>query len=121
MASGRSELEETILGFQFVRDYPRQVRLYLSLPLNSPPRQMVRATIKQMFLERYRPLNTDLQLRDFAINHILDSTDALLEWYLDNFDHYSTEEVSQMYLDIIIRAAVRVAFEPREDWLRRFE
>ena len=121
MASGRSELEETKLGFQYVRDYPKHARLYLSLPLHSSPRQMIRATIKQMFLERYRPVTTDLQLKDFAIDHILDSTEALLEWYLDNLDLYSPEEVARIYLDIIIRAAVQVAFEPREDWFSRFE
>ena len=121
LVSGRSELEEATLGFQFVRDHPRQARLYLSLPLNSQPRQMVRAAITQLVLERYRPLDTDPQLKDLAINHILASTDAIVEWYLENLDTRSPEEVARMYLDIIIRAAVRVAFEPREEWLRSFE
>ena len=121
MTSGRSELEEAILGFQFLRDHPRQARLYLSLPLHSPPRQLIRTAIKQLLLERYRPLDTDPQLQDFAINHIIASTDALVEWYLDNLERCSPEEVAQMYLDIVIRAAIRVAFEPREEWLRRFK
>ena len=82
---------------------------------------MIRAAIKQLVLERYRPLDTDPQLQDLAINHILASTEALLEWYLDNLDRCSPEEVGQMYLDIVIRAAIRVAFEPREEWFRRFE
>ena len=110
-----------ILGFQYLHDHPRQARLYLNLSLQSPPRQVIRAAIKQLVLDRYRPLDTDPQLQDFAINHIIASTDALVEWYLDNLDYCSPEEVAQMYLDIVIRAAIRVAFEPREEWLRKFE
>ena len=121
MTSGHSELEEVILGFQYLRDHPRQARLYLNLPLHSAPRRMIRAAIKQLVLERYRPLDTDPHLQDFAINHIIASTDAFVEWYLDNLDRCSPEEVAQMYLDTVIRAAIRVAFEPREEWLRKFE
>ncbi|MCY4539382.1 MAG: TetR/AcrR family transcriptional regulator [Chloroflexi bacterium] len=121
MLSARSELEEAIVCFQYLRDHPKQLRLYLNLPLNSPPRQVFRDAITQLVLERYQPLDTDPQLKDMAINHILASTDAFLEWYRDNLDDYSPEEAARMYLDIIIRAAVRVAFEPREEWLRRFE
>ena len=121
MASGRSELEEAILCFRYVRDHPRHARLCLNLPLNSPLRQMIRAAFTQTVLARYRPLNQDPQLEDMAINHILASTDALLEWYLDNLDTCSPEEVAQMYLDVIVRAAVGVAIEPREERLPRSE
>ena len=118
MADGKSELEEAIMCFQFVRDHPKHTRLCLSLPLHSPLRQLIRTTFTQTVLERYRPLNTDPHLEEVAINHILAATDALLEWYLDNLDHYSPEEVAQMYLDIIVWASVRNAFEPREEPLR---
>ena len=121
MVSARSELEEAISCFQYLHDHPKQLRMYLNLPINSRARQMFRAVITQLVLERYRPLDTDPQLKEMAINHILASTDAMLEWYLENLDTCSPEEVARMYLDIITRAAVRVAFEPREEWLRRFE
>lgn len=117
MVSGRSELEEVTLGFQYVRDHPTHARLYLSLPLNSPARQLIRDFIAQMVLERYRLLDMEPELKDLAINHIIASTDAMVEWYLDNLDDCSSEKVAQMYFDIILRAALRVAFEPREEWL----
>ena len=121
MQSARNPFEELSFCFQLARAYPDQIRLYLHLPIHSSPRQMVRSVFQQLLLDRYQPLDTDPQLKDFAINHILASTDAMLEWYLDHLDHCTSEEATRMYIDIIIRAAVQVAFEPREEWLRRFE
>ena len=122
MLSARSNFEEVLICFQHFRGaYHDHTRLYLNLPINSPPRQMIRSVIKQMFWDRYQPLDTDPQLKDMALNHIIASTDALLEWYLDNLDKCTPEEAARMFAEIIIRAAVRVAFEPREEWLRRFD
>ena len=118
IASASSQAEEAVLAFQCVRDRPKGLRLYLSLPAYSLPRQTLRFAWANLVWARYEPLSTQAHLKDMAIKTMMASTEALLEWYGDNMDTVTAKEVASIYLDVIIKATAEVALQPREDWLR---
>lgn len=54
------------------------------------------------------------------MNHICVAYTELVLWYLKNVDRYSPEDIAEICGDLVVRAAVEVAFVPREEWLQRF-
>ena len=96
------------------------MRLYASLPPDSRARQAARRVLADMVRERYRPRDSSNVDPDIAVNHICVTYFELVMWYLNNLDRYSPENIAEICGELVVRAAVDVAFAPREDWLQRF-
>ena len=120
VAPAQSPREEAVLLFKFARQNPKIILLYVSLPPDSRARQATRLILADMVRERFRPRESSIVDPNIAINHICVAYSELVVWYLDNQDKYSPEEIAEICGDLVVRAAVEVAFEPREDWLQRF-
>lgn len=120
LAPAQSPREEAVLLFRYARQNPRIFLLYAALPLDSQARKAVRCVLADMVRERYRPRDSSYVNPDIAINHICVAYYELVMWYLNNPDRYSPEDIAEICGDLVVRAAVEVAFEPREEWLQRF-
>ena len=73
-----------------------------------------------MVRERYRPRDSSNVDPEIAINHICISYTEVVMWYLKNLDRYRPEDIAEICGDLVVRAAVDVAFEAREEWLQSF-
>ena len=120
VSPARSPREEAVLLFRYARRNPRIILLYAALPSDSQARKAVRLVLADMVMERYRPRESTNVNPDIAVNHICVAYNELVMWYLNNLDRYSPEDIAEICGDLVVRAAVEVAFEPREEWLQRF-
>lgn len=113
--------EEAALKYRYISQIPQVCRLYLSLPVDNPARQMVRQETSDWLFQRYRVKEScDVPL-EVARDQMHASGDSLLGWYMDNLDSVSPEEVAELYDKLVLRGAADVALEPREDWLNSFD
>ena len=120
VSPAQSPREEAVLLFRYARRNPRIFLLYAALPPDSQARRAVKQVLKDMVRERYRPRDSSNVSPDIAINHICVAYNELVMWYLNNPDRYSPEDIAEICGELVVRAAVDVAFVPREDWLERF-
>ena len=120
VAPAQSTREEAVLLFRYARQNPKTILLYGSLPPDSRARQATRLVLADMVRERYRPRDSSNVDPDIAINHICVAYTELVMWYLNNLDRYTPEDIAEICGDLVVRAAVDVAFVPREEWLQRF-
>ena len=120
VAPAQSPREEAVLLFRHVRQNPRVFLLYAALPADCQARRAVRLVLADMVRERYRPRDSSNVIADIAVNHICVAYSELVMWYVNNLERYSPEEIAEISGDLVVRAAVDVAFVPREEWLERF-
>lgn len=120
LAPAQSPREEAVLLFRYARRNPRVFLLYATLPPDSQARKAVRLVLADMVRERYRPRDSSNVIPDIAVNHICVAYTEVVMWYLNNLDRYSPEDIAEICGDLVVRTAVEVAFEPREEWLQRF-
>ena len=121
LAPARSPREEAALLFSYARRNPKVIRFYASLPHGSRAQKAAKQELANMVQERYRPRDEATVDPEIASNHICIAYYEVVMWYLNNLDRYSPEDIAQICGDLVVRAAVDVAFVPREDWLQRFE
>ena len=120
LAPAQSPRDEAALLFRYARQNPKIFLLYASLPPGSRAHQATRLVLADMVRERYRPRDSSNVDPDIAINHICVAYYEIVMWYLNNLDRYSPEDIAEICGELVVRAAVEVAFEPREEWLARF-
>lgn len=120
LAPAQSPRDEAVLLFRYARQNPRIFQLYASLPPGSQAHQATRLVLADMVRERYRPRDSSNVDPDIAINHICVAYVELVMWYLNNLDRYTPEDIAEICGDLVVRAAVELAFVPREEWLQRF-
>ena len=120
LAPAQSPRDEAALLFRYARQNPKIFLLYASLPHGSRAHQATRIVLADMVRERYRPRDSSNVDPDIAINHICVAYYEIVMWYLNNLDRYSPEDIAEICGELVVRAAVEVAFEPREEWLARF-
>ncbi len=120
LAPAKSPRDEATLLFRYARENPKVILLYASLPPSSRAHQQTRQALADMVRERYRPRESSKVDPVIAINHICVAYTEVVMWYLNNLDRYSPEDIAEICGDLVVRAAVDVAFEPREEWLERF-
>lgn len=120
LTPAQSPRDEAVLLFRYARQNPKVFLLYARLPPGSQAHQATRLMLADMVRERYRPRDSSNVNPDIAVNHICVAYYELVMWYLKNVDRYSPEDIAEICGDLVVRAAVEVAFEPREEWLERF-
>ncbi len=120
VAPAQTPREEAVLLFRYARQNPKVIRLYANLPPDSRARQATRLVLADMVRERYRPRDSSNVDPDIAVNHICVAYTELVMWYLNNLDRYSPEDIAEICGELVVRAAVDVAFVPCEEWLQRF-
>lgn len=120
LAPAQSPREEAALLFAYARRNPKIIHLYASLPPESRAGQAARQVLADMVRERYRPRDSSNVDPEIAINHICIAYTEVVMWYLKNLDRYSPEDIAEICGDLVVRAAVDVAFEAREEWLQSF-
>lgn len=116
MAQADSPRGEAELMFRYVRLFPQEYRLYVSLPASNRARPVIRAEIERMLMARYKPKAGATVPLEVAINHIIQSAHELLSWYLENLNAYTPQEVTAIYADLISRETTAVSLERRPDW-----
>ncbi len=120
LAPAQSPREEAALLFAYARRNPKIIYLYASLPPETRAGQVARQALADMVRERYRPRDSSNVDPEIAINHICIAYVQVVMWYLNNLDRYSPEDIAEICGDLVVRAAVDVAFEAREEWLQSF-
>ena len=109
-----------MLKYRYLSTILPTCRLYLSLSVENPARQMIRQEFAAMLRERYELHESARIPMSVATNHLQVAGDELLAWYVDNVDSCSPEEIAAIYGDMIMRATADVSLKPREEWLQRF-
>ena len=120
IAEADSPRAEAGAMYRHVSNFPRNYRLYMSLPETNEARQMVRDEMAKLLLDRYIPREGSRVPLEVAVNHIIQSAFELTRWYLNNLDDYTPEQVTAIYADLISRETTAVSFVQRDEWLQRF-
>ena len=121
-AAGRAQSprEEAALWYRYVQQNQRAFRLLLDIPEENPARKVYRRACADVVRQRYFQSDSSNVEPDIAIHHIVVSSDELLDWYLNNINAYSPDEIAAIFCGLIVQAAAGVAFVPREEWLERY-
>ncbi len=110
---------EAEVVFEHARASRRIYRLYYRLPESNSVRQYIQAEFRDMLLERYEPREGANIPPEVALNHIELSASALIDWFLDNLDSYTPQEVTAMYTDLISRETTALSLIRRSEWSRQ--
>ncbi len=111
--TGRIERQTTVYNevvaeYSFVKDHPKFYRFYLNLPSTHPARQIATAEAEKLIRARCEPrLPTHVPL-DMSVQHIHETSNRLILWYLDHLDECSMDQVVAMHYDLVINGTQNV-------------
>ena len=107
---------EVLALYQFIRDHPDVLRVYVNLPQQHAARQVIMNEAAQIGYARYDQRNSTRVPLGVSIDHLIMLTNSLVAWYLDHFDEYTPEQAAEIHDDLIIKALERQALILRDDW-----
>ncbi len=94
--------DEAVALYGFVRDYPSLYRLYFSLPVTHPVRQIFIAETEKLIHARCQQRAHTTVPLDLSVEHILETSNRLIAWYLDRLTEYTPEQVATIHFDLVI-------------------
>ena len=100
--------DEAVALYRFVRDQARAYRLYLSLPLTNPARQIGDAHAEKLIRDRCVPRLPAFVPLELSVKHIYETSNRLIAWYLDHLDECSLEHIVSMHYDLVINGTKNI-------------
>ena len=94
--------DEAIALYRFISEYPSIFRLYFSLPETNPVRQVLIVESKKFISSRCKPRSSTSAPLELSVEHILATTNRLVNWYLDHLTEYTPEQLADIHFDFII-------------------
>ena len=107
--------DEAVAIYIFVRDYSSLLRLYLTLPLTNPVRQIFIAETETLILSRCQQRATSTTPIELSVEHILETSNRLIAWYLDRLTEYTPEQIASIHYDLVIAGTQAVVSMVRHD------
>jgi AcrR family transcriptional regulator len=98
------------LLFRYVRDHSEVTRVLLDTHGSRALIQRMVAKGSQRVLKEHQPRSDSPVPAEVAANHLVASSIALLQWWLEHDMPYSPERMGVIYRDLIYQPAVAVAF-----------
>ena len=98
------------LLFRYVRDHRELTRVLLDTHGSRALIQRMVAKGSQRVLKEHQPRSGSPVPQEVAANHLVASSIALLQWWLEHDMPYSPERMGVIYRDLIYQPAVAVAF-----------
>ncbi len=102
--------EVGVLLFQYVRDHSEVSRVLLYTRGSHALAQRMVAEGSQRVLREHRPRSGSPVPAEVAANHIVASSVALIQWWLEHDMPYSPERMGVIYRDLIYQPTIAVAF-----------
>ena len=100
--------DEVVALYSFVKDHPKFYRFYMNLPSTHPARQIATAEAEELIRARCEPrLPTHVPL-DMSVQHIHETSNRLILWYIDQLDECSIDQVVAMHYDLVINGTQNV-------------
>ncbi len=102
MSRQQTLYDEALVLYSNVREHPHLYRLYLNLPLSHPVRRPLMAKSQDLIrarLQRRPHTHAPLAL---SVDHILQTTNRLVAWYLDHLSEYTPDQLAAIHYDFII-------------------
>jgi len=98
------------LLFRYVQDHSEVCRVLLSSRGSMGLLQKVIETGTRNVLEQHTPAEQSQVPIEIAAHHIVASSIALIQWWLDHDLVYSAEQMGTIYRDLIVRPTEALAF-----------
>lgn len=98
------------LIFHYVHDHSEVIRVLLSSRGSSSLVQRIIETSTQNILHQHTPLAGSAVPIEIAAYHIVGSSIALIQWWLEHGMSYSPEHMGIIYHELIIRPTSTIAF-----------
>ncbi|MCY3780263.1 MAG: hypothetical protein OXG78_08145 [Chloroflexi bacterium] len=117
MVQENSPINEAIALWTYVRDHADLYRVYVTLPVEHPAREMVHIAASNLIIERYEAQNPNRVPLEVAVRHMVEAFYDLLVMYLQNMDTYSVSQIATFFNDLIVQGTEYSVLSLREDWL----
>ena len=98
------------LLFRYVRDHKEVSHVLLSTRASNALMQRLILKGTQRILREHRPKPNAIVPPDVAANHLVTSTAALIQWWLEHNMPFSPERMGVIYRDLIHEPTIAVAF-----------
>ena len=109
MATGAPEAVGTLL-FQYVQEHTQLCRVLLGSHGSAALRQRIHQAGVRNILDHYTPRPDSQIPPNIAANHLVASTLALVQWWLDHDMPYTPAQMGAIYRDLIVQPTLAVAF-----------
>lgn len=113
LAPGATEGNPTMLGtlvFRYVQEHTEVVRVLLRSGNASPLLKRIIEAGTQETLRDHEPRENAVVPQEVAAYHLVASTIALIQWWLEHDMPYPPERMGKMYDELIYRATNEAAF-----------
>ena len=108
----KSLYDEAVALYTFVREHQPQYRIYLSLPPTHPVRQpLMVETAKLVYARCAQREQTQVPLA-VSVDHVIETTNRLILWYLDKINEYTPEQVASMHYDLVVKGIINAVLTP---------
>lgn len=98
------------LLFRYVRDHSEVSRVLLSTRGSGALMQRMMMEGTQRVLREHRPRRESAVPPDIAANHLVASSVALIQWWLEHDTPFSPERMGVIYRDLIYQPTIAAAF-----------
>jgi len=96
--------------FRYVQEHQNIIRVLLSIHGPHSPLQHIVALTTQELLQMYAPKEDSIVPIEVAINHLIQSSIALIRWWLEHDLPYPPEHMGHIYDQLIDRPTRALAF-----------
>jgi AcrR family transcriptional regulator len=102
---------EGALIFGYVREHSELCRVLLASPASGVLLQRVRETGMASAMSQHAPRPDSPVPPEIAAHHLVTSSIALIQWWLDHDMPYPSARMGQIYADLIVRPTRAAAYE----------
>ena len=117
MVQENSPIGEAVAIWTHVRIHADLFRVYITLPVEHPAREVMYIAVSNFFSERYEARNPDRVPLEVAVRHMVEAIYDLLVMYLYNMDTYTVSQIATFFNDLIVQGTEYSVLSLREDWL----
>lgn len=94
--------DEAVALYTFVKDNASLFRLVLDLPPNNEAWQFMMDKSKTFIRSRCEQRIGSYAPLDLSVEHIYETSNRLIDWYLDRLDDYTPEQMASIHHDFVI-------------------